>query len=60
MARSAGTRVTATATATNRPTAEGMPMLWKIGIRVTLRHSIAPAMVKPLPKTTGATLRKVL
>ena len=25
-------------------------MLWKIGIRVTLRHGIAPAMVKPLPK----------
>ena len=53
----AGTSVRATATATSIPTVHGTPMVWKIGIRVKLKHSIAPAIVKPEPRTTGATLR---
>jgi hypothetical protein len=32
-------------------------MVWKMGIRVKLRHKIAPAIVKPEAKTTGATPR---
>ena len=52
--------VTATATATSNPTAQGSPIDWKMGIRVKLRHSIAPAIVNPEPKTTGVTLRNVV
>ena len=44
-------------TEANMPTAHGTPTVWKIGIRVKLKHNIAPAIVKPEPKTTGATLR---
>jgi hypothetical protein len=59
-ARTAGTSVIATATATSNPTAQGTPIDWKMGMRVKLRHSIAPAIVNPEPKTTGATLRNVV
>ena len=50
--RTAGTSVSATATATSMPTAHGAPMVWKIGNRVKLRQYVAPAIVKPEAKIT--------
>ena len=46
----AGTSVSATATATIMPTAQGMPRVWKYGIRAKLRQNVAPAIVKPEAK----------
>ncbi len=51
----AGTRVSATATATKMPSAPGIPNGWKWGSRVKLRHAMAPAIVTPEAKTTFAT-----
>ena len=53
----AGPNVSATATATSIPTAHGMPMVWKYGIRAKLRQNVAPAIVKPEPRMTCAVPR---
>ena len=44
--------MTATATATNIPTAHGTPSGWKYGSRVKRRQKSAPAIVKPEATTT--------
>ncbi len=56
----AGTSVSATATATSMPTAQGTPMVWKYGIRQKLRQKVAPAIVRPDASTTWATPRYVV
>ena len=53
----AGTRVSATATATSTPTEQGMARVLKIGSRVKVRQNNAPAMVTPEARTTFATPR---
>ncbi|PQM45924.1 hypothetical protein C1Y40_03915 [Mycobacterium talmoniae] len=50
----AGPSVSATATPTKMPTAQGTPRVWKYGIRVKLRQYVAPAMVRPEPRITWA------
>ena len=50
----AGPSVSAAATTTVMPTANGMPMVWKYGNRVKCRQSVAPAMVIPEASTTCA------
>ncbi len=52
MTITAGPSVSAAMTATSMPTAHGTAMVWNYGSRVKLRHSIAPAMVRPEPSTT--------
>ena len=52
MTITAGPSVNAAMTATSMPTAHGTAMVWNHGSRVNLRHSIAPAMVRPEPSTT--------
>ncbi|GFG66397.1 hypothetical protein MKUB_38870 [Mycobacterium kubicae] len=52
--RTAGPKVSAAATATSIPTAQGIPIVWKYGSRVKLRQYIAPAIVRPEPRTTCA------
>ncbi|SHT58374.1 Uncharacterised protein [Mycobacteroides abscessus subsp. abscessus] len=58
-AMTAGTSVMATATATTMPTAVATPSVWYTGNRVKCRQRTAPAIVRPEPRTTLATLRKV-
>ena len=50
MTSKAGARVNAATTATRTPIPAGMPRLWKYGSRVKVRHSTAPAIVRPEPK----------
>src|ERR1700752_901163 len=51
----AGASVSAANTITNSAIAQGNPMVWKYGSRVALRHSKAPAMVRPEPRITCET-----
>ena len=56
-AMTAGIRVSATATATSMPIAQGAPTVWKTGNRAKLRQYVRPAMVRPDARTTWATPR---
>src|ERR1700739_4403668 len=58
--RTAGPSVTAAATKTSIPIATGAPIVVKYGRRAKLRQDVAPAIVRPEPKITGPTDRKVV
>jgi hypothetical protein len=56
----AGPSVSPAKTTTSIPIATGAPMVLNHGSRAKLRQYVAPAMVRPDPSTTGATLRNVV
>src|ERR1700740_2383971 len=58
--RTAGPSVIADATMTSMPIAPGAPIVEKYGSRAKLRQYVAPAIVRPEPRITGATDRKVV
>ena len=60
MASSAGASVNAATTATSTPMPAGTPRLLKYGRRVNVRHSTAPAMVRPEPRMMCAVPRYIV
>ena len=60
MNTTAGPSVSPAKTTTSMPMATGAPIVENHGNRQKLRQYVAPAMVRPDPSTTGATLLNVV